>query len=114
MSISRGRLHIQVASNPSCCIYFRKIVPLRESRLINKVLLRQRQRLRGLRRTPHPIRLNAIRLRVDRHLRPRIVELHVPLAYVAAIFDRLDALAQLVRVDDARVDGRFRHESHAG
>jgi hypothetical protein len=82
--------------------------------LVNKIPLRQRQRLARFRCTPHAIRLYPIRLWVDFHLRLCIVELHVFLANVPAILHCFDALAELVRVDDARVDGRFGDECDAG
>jgi hypothetical protein len=85
-----------------------------QTTLIHKIRLRQRQALRWLRRAMHPIRLHAIRLRVNFHLRPHVVELHVPLADVSAILDGFDALAQAVGFDDTRGDGGLRHERDAG
>jgi hypothetical protein len=82
--------------------------------LVHKIRLRQRQRLRGLRSTYLPIRLHRIPLWIDLHFRARIIELHVALANVPAILDSLDALAQVVGFDDARVDGGLRHECYAG
>ena len=84
------------------------------SHLIHKIPLRQRQRLRRFRRAHHAIRLNRIPLRIDLHLRPRIIELHIPLPNVPAILHRLDALAQAVGLDDARGDGRLADERDAG
>jgi hypothetical protein len=84
------------------------------SHLVHKIPLRQRQRLRGLRSTHLPIRLDRIPLWIDLHFRARIVELHVALANVPAVLDSLDALAQVVGFDDARVDGGLGHECYAG
>jgi len=82
--------------------------------LVNKVRLPQRQPLRRLRRTNHAVSLHYIRLRIDSHLRPHIVELHIPLANRSAILDRFDAFAEIVRGGDARRDGRLADKGDAG
>jgi hypothetical protein len=69
--------------------------------LIHKIRLCQRQRLRWFCRTHHTIRLNCIPLGIDLHLRPDIVKLHILLANLSAILDRLDTLAQAVRFNHA-------------
>jgi hypothetical protein len=81
--------------------------------LIHKIRLCQWQRLRRFCRTHHAIRLNRIPLGIDLHLRPDIVKLHIFLANLSAILDGLDALAQAVRFNHARGNGRLGYESDA-
>jgi hypothetical protein len=82
--------------------------------LINKVRLRQRQRIRRLSRAHHAIRLNRIPFGINLHLGSCIVELHISLTNLATILDSLDTLAQAVGFDDAGGDGRLRDEGDAG
>ena len=82
--------------------------------LIDKIPLRQRQRLRRLRLTYHTIRLDRIPLRIDLHLGLRIIELHIPLTDIPTILHSLNALAQAIRLNDAGRNGSLRDESDAG
>lgn len=77
-------------------------------------ILRKRQCARGLSNTSQPIRLDDVTLRVNVHARHGVVELHVGLADVAAVFDGLDAFAQVVGVDCAGVDGGLGDEDYGG
>lgn len=72
--------------------HVQSILDRRARPLIDEITLCQRQLLARLSSAMHPIRLDSIRLRVDLHLRPHIVELHVALADIPAIPDGLDAL----------------------
>lgn len=79
---------------------------------VDKVRLRERQRLAGLGLTDLPVSLDRIALRVDAHARHGVVVSHVLLADGPAAPDGLDALAQVVRLHHAVLDGRLRHEQH--
>jgi hypothetical protein len=50
----------------------------------------------------HPVRLDAIALRIDLHLRHRIVILHILLADPAAALNRLDTFLKIIRLNRSR------------
>ena len=88
--------------------------PLRRtSRLIDKIALCQRQCLGRFRLTHHPVSLHSVSLSVHPHLRLRVVELHVSLANLSAVLDRLHAFAQSVRLNHTRGDGCLGDEGNA-
>jgi hypothetical protein len=62
--------------------------------LVHKVRLTQRQLLRRLRLTNHPIRFNSVRFWVNLHLGSRVIKLHVLFSNIAAVPHSLHALLQ--------------------
>jgi len=104
-------MHIQCEIHKPCTT--RKSRSLIRNALIHEISLRQRQRFRWLSRAHHTIRLDRVRLRIDLHLRPHVVELHILLANLPAIPDSFHALLQPVGLDDARRDRRLRDERDA-
>lgn len=86
--------------------------PGERGRSVNKIPLRKRQRFAGLRLAGLPVRFDRVALRVDAHARHGVVVPHVLLADGPTAPDGFDALAQVVRLHDAVLDRRLRHEQH--
>ena len=104
---------IAVLLSPSICNqpilysppYMSPRPPLPTLTLIDIKHLPQRHLLRRLRRTMHLIRLDAITLRIDLHLRPVVIKLHVLLPHLPTILHGFDAFGELVGCGHTGGDG---------
>lgn len=76
----------------------------RHHHLIDKIFLRQRQRVTRLRRTVYAIRLNPITLRIDLHLRPAIIIFHIALSHRPASLHTYHSFLQTIRFNASVVN----------
>ena len=80
---------------------------------VDVIFLAQRQLVSRLSGAKHPIRFYAVALRIHLHLRHDIVELHIFLANISAVFDRLNALLQPIAGHETGVDAGLANKRYA-